>query len=354
MTLKDILPGKIGFGTAPLGNMFRDIPETEARATVEAAWKDGIRYFDNAPFYGAGLAEIRMGESLAGRPRDEYVVSTKVGRLILDEVEDVSARDLGEKGDVFKHGRPNKIVNDYSADATQRSIEDSLKRLKTDHIEIVWVHDVSQDFYGDEWLSVFESARKGAFKALDRLRDEGVIQAWGIGVNRVEPIELLLGLKEPRPDGFLLAGRYTLLDHERALQRVMPEVAARGLGIVVGGPYSSGALVGGPNFEYAPAKPEIIAKVAGIKTIADRYGISTKAAGLQFALANPAVAAVIPGASRPSRIAEDRAALNEIIPADFWRELRKANLVHADAPLPLVVAAGRSKVRGAADDGAGI
>lgn len=334
MALKDLLPGKLGFGTAPLGNMFRDIPEAEARATVDAAWNDGIRYFDNAPFYGAGLAEIRMGEALADRPRDDYVISTKVGRLILDEVEDVSARDLGEKGEVFKHGRANKIVNDYSADATLRSIEDSLKRLKTDRIEIVWVHDVAQDFYGDEWLAAFESARKGAFKTLDRLRDEGVIKAWGLGVNRVEPIELLLALDAPRPDGFLLAGRYTLLDHERALQRVMPQVVERGLGIVVGGPYSSGALVGGPNFEYAPATPAILDKVARIKAIADRHGVSMKAAGLQFSLANPAVAAVIPGASQPSRIAEDRSALNEVAPIDFWRELRQAGLVHPAAPLP--------------------
>lgn len=334
MAVKDLLPGKLGFGTAPLGNMFRDIPEAEARATVDAAWNDGIRYFDNAPFYGAGLAEIRMGEALADRPRDDYVISTKVGRLVLDEVEDVSARDLGEKGEVFKHGRANKIVNDYSADATLRSIEDSLKRLKTDRIEIVWVHDVAQDFYGDEWLAAFESARKGAFKTLDRLRDEGVIKAWGLGVNRVEPIELLLALDEPRPDGFLLAGRYTLLDHERALQRVMPQVAERGLGVVVGGPYSSGALVGGPNFEYAPATPAILDKVARIQAIADRHGVGMKAAGLQFALANPAVAAVIPGASRPGRIAEDRSALNEAVPADFWRELRTAGLVHPAAPLP--------------------
>lgn len=334
MALKDLLPGKLGFGTAPLGNMFRDIPEAEARATVDAAWNDGIRYFDNAPFYGAGLAEIRMGDALADRPRDEYVISTKVGRLILDEVEDVSARDNGEKGDVFKYGRPNKIVNDYSEDATLRSIEDSLKRLKTDRIEIVWVHDVAQDFYGDEWLGVFEGARKGAFKALDRLRDEGVIKAWGLGVNRVEPIELVMALDSARPDGFLLAGRYTLLDHERALQRVMPEVTKQGLGIVVGGPYSSGALVGGPNFEYAPATPAILDKVARIKAIADRHGISMKAAGLQFSLANPAVAAVIPGASQPGRIAEDRAALNEVVPVDFWRELRQARLVHPDAPLP--------------------
>ncbi|MGO4352372.1 aldo/keto reductase [Rhizobium sp. RAF36] len=335
MALKNILRSKLGFGAAPLGNMFRDIPEAEALSTVEAAWNDGIRYFDNAPFYGAGLAEIRMGEALAAKPRDQYVISTKVGRVILDELEDVSARDLGEKGDVFKYGRPNKIVNDYSEDATLRSIEDSLKRLKTDRIDIAFVHDVAQDFYGDEWLDVFETARKGAFRALDRLRDEGVIKAWGLGVNRVEPIELLLGLDTPRPDGFLLAGRYTLLDHDRALQRVMPLVAERGLGIVAGGPYSSGALVGGPNFEYAPATPVILDKVARIKALADRHGISIKAAGLQFSLAHPAVAAVIPGASKPERIAEDGAALNETIPAEFWRDLRKAGLVNPEAPLPL-------------------
>jgi D-threo-aldose 1-dehydrogenase len=334
MSLHDLLPGKLGFGTAPLGNMFRDIPEAEARATVDAAWNDGIRYFDNAPFYGAGLAEIRMGEALADKPRDAYVISTKVGRLVLDEVEDVSARDLGEKGDVFKYGRPNRIVNDYSYDATLRSIDDSLTRLKTDRIEIAWVHDVAQDFYGDEWLAMFEQARTGAFRALDRLRDEGTIKAWGLGVNRVEPIELLLDLESPRPDGFLLAGRYTLLDHSRALQRVMPKVAERGLGIVVGGPYSSGALVGGPNFEYAPATPQILDKVARIKALADRHGISMKAAGLQFVLANPAVAAVIPGASRPERIAEDRAALHETVPADFWRELREAGLIDRQAPVP--------------------
>ena len=334
MTLKALLPGPLGFGTAPLGNMFRAIPEAEAQATVDAAWNDGIRFFDTAPFYGAGLAELRLGQALGSRDRDSYIIGTKVGRLILDEIEDVGARDLGEKGDVFRHGRANRIVNDYSEDATLRSVEDSLRRLKTDRIDIVWVHDVAQDFYGDEWLGVFETARKGAFKALDRLRDEGVIGAWGLGVNRVEPIELLLDLQGPRPDGFLLAGRYTLLDHSRALQRVMPQVAAKGLGIVVGGPYSSGALVGGPNFEYAPATPAILSKVQSIKAIADRHDVTMKSAGLQFALSHPAVVAVIPGASRPSRVAEDRAALEAAVPAAFWRELRQAGLVHPEAPLP--------------------
>jgi D-threo-aldose 1-dehydrogenase len=333
MALKDILTTRLGFGAAPLGNMFRAIPEEEALATVEAAWDDGIRYFDNAPFYGAGLAEIRMGEVLKGKPRGEYVISTKVGRIVLDEVEE-GARDNGEKGSVFAHGRPNKVVNDYSADATLRSIEDSLKRLQTDHVEMVWVHDLAQDFYGDEWIARFEEARTGAFRALDRLRGEGVIGAWGLGVNRAEAVELLLDLDEPRPDGSLLAGRYTLLDHDKALERLMPKVVERGLGIVVGGPYSSGALVGGPNFEYAPATPAILDKVARIKAIADRHGVSMEAAGLQFSLAHPGVAAVIPGASRPERIAEDRAAFEEVVPADFWRELRAAGLVNPSAPLP--------------------
>ncbi|WP_349295432.1 aldo/keto reductase (plasmid) [Thioclava sp. 'Guangxiensis'] len=328
MALKDLLTSKLGFGAAPLGNMFRAIPEDEAMETVEAAWADGIRYFDNAPMYGAGLAEIRMGQALKDKPRDDYVLSTKVGRVVLDE--------MAEPNDnpVFAHGRKNRVISDYSHDATMRSIEDSLARLQTDRLDIVWVHDVAQDFWGDDWISVFDQARKGAFVTLDRLRDEGVIKAWGLGVNRVEAVELLLSLDGPRPDGSLLAGRYTLLDHSRALERLMPEVNAQGLGIVVGGPYSSGALVGGPNFEYAPITPPMQARIDAILAIAEAHGVSMKAAGLQFSLANPAVSAVIPGASRPSRIAEDTAALRETIPAAFWADLRAAELVHPKAPLP--------------------
>jgi D-threo-aldose 1-dehydrogenase len=334
MSIRQKLQGKLGFGTAPLGNMFRDIPEAEALATVDAAWAQGIRFFDTAPLYGAGLAEIRLGQALGGRKRDEYVLSTKVGRVILDELEDPAAREMGEKGGVFEFGLKNKIVNDYSADATLRSIEDSLKRLKTDRLDIVWVHDVAQDFYGDEWLAQFEIARTGAFRVLSRLRDEGVIQGWGLGVNRVEPLELTLDLNEPKPDAFLLAGRYTLLDHERSLQRLLPAATEQRVDIVVGGPYSSGILAGGTHFEYQKAPPQIIAKVERIKAIAQRHGISVKAAALQFALAHPAVAAVIPGASRPERIAEDHAALNEQVPPAFWQEMREQKLVAPDAPLP--------------------
>jgi D-threo-aldose 1-dehydrogenase len=336
MSIKDKLPAGtvLGFGTAPLGNMFRDIPEDEAAATVRAAWDRGIRYYDTAPFYGAGLAEIRLGRALAGCKRDDYVISTKVGRIILDELVDAPL-EHGEKGTLFQHGRKNKMVNDYSADATLRSIEDSLKRLGTDHVELVWIHDLAQDFYGDEWLARFEEARKGAFRALTRLRDEGVIKGWGIGVNRVEPLELTLDLDEPKPDGFLLAGRYTLLDHERALQRLMPAAWSQNVEIVVGGPYSSGILAGGTNFEYRKAPKEIVDKVERIKAVAKRHNVSVKAAALQFALANPAVAAVIPGASKPERIAEDQQAAAETIPADFWSEMREQGLVAPSAPLPI-------------------
>ncbi|RZI19939.1 aldo/keto reductase [Pseudomonas sp. 770NI] len=334
MSLKDTLPGVLGFGTAPLGNMFRAIPEAEAQATVQAAWNQGVRYFDTAPFYGSGLSEIRLGQALSNYHRDDYVLSTKVGRVILDEVEE-TARDLGEKSGVFEHGRPNKIINDYSADATLRSIEDSLTRLQTDRLDIVWVHDIAQDFYGDQWLEYFNQARTGAFKVLTRLREQGVIKAWGLGVNRVEPCELTLDLAEAQPDGFLLAGRYTLLDHDRALQRLMDAAHAQQVEIVVGGPYSSGILAGGAHFEYQQAGPAIIAKVEQIKAIAQAFGVSIKAAALQFSLAHPAVAAVIPGASRPGRIAEDVAALSEQIPAAFWQALREAGLISDRAPLPL-------------------
>lgn len=334
MSIREQLQGKLGFGTAPLGNMYRDIPPAEAIATVDAAWDQGIRFFDTAPLYGAGLAEIRLGEALARRPRDEYVLSTKTGRVILDELEDPLARDMGEKGGLFEFGLKNKIVNDYSADATLRSIDASLQRLKTDRLDIVWVHDVAQDFFGDEWLAQYEIARTGAFRVLDRLRDEGVIKGWGLGVNRVEPLELTLDLDEPKPDAFLLAGRYTLLDHERALQRLMPAAAAQHVDIVVGGPYSSGILAGGTHFEYAKAPPAIVEKVARLTALANRHGISIKAAALQFALAHPAVASVIPGASRPERLLEDQAALRQVVPAALWQELREQGLVSALAPLP--------------------
>jgi D-threo-aldose 1-dehydrogenase len=336
MRVRDaLLNGPIGFGGAPLGNMFRNIAEVEAAATVDAAWELGTRYFDTAPLYGAGLSEVRLGKLLSKRKRSEFILSTKVGRLILDEAEDVKTRDLGEKSDIFRYGRNNKIVYDYTAAGTHRSIEDSLKRMSVERIDFVWVHDVARDFHGDGWLGMFDVARKGAFKVLSELRDQGVIKGWGLGVNKVLPVEVLLDLEETRADGTLLAGRYTLLDHESALRSVMPAAASRGVDIVSGGPYSSGVLAGGTHFEYAPAPKEILAKVEKITKLCAQYDIPIKAAALQFCLAHPAVAAVIPGASKPERLREDHRALQTNIPDDFWRDLRRAKLVALEAPLPI-------------------
>jgi D-threo-aldose 1-dehydrogenase len=329
-----LLNGPLGFGAAPLGNMFRNIPEEEALETVESAWQQGVRYFDTAPFYGAGLSELRIGKALSKHKRDDYILSTKVGRLILDEVE-TGKRDFGEKGGLFEFALPNKILYDYSERGTMQSLEDSMKRLQVDRIDFVWVHDIAQDFHGDAWLKEFEVAHTGAFRALSKLLDEGVIKGWGLGVNRVEPIELTLGLSDAKPNGMLVAGRYTLLDHEVALQRLMPAALEKKVDIVVGGPYSSGVLAGGAYFEYQKASPEILAKVARIQALADRYAIPIKAAALQFVLAHPATAAVIPGASRPERIAEDVAALKVSIPNDFWHEMREQGLVSRLAPLPI-------------------
>jgi len=335
MGIRDyLLAGPLGFGTAPLGNMFRNIPDAEAEATVQAAWTAGIRYFDTAPFYGAGLSEIRLGKELAKHSRSEYILSSKVGRIILDEVEQ-EAQTFGERGALFEHGNRNKIVYDYTEKGTTKSIEDSLKRLAVSRLDFVWIHDIARDFHGDDWVAAFEVAHRGAMVALTKLRDQKVIKGWGLGVNRVEPCELTIDMTEIRPDAFLLAGRYTLLDHERALQRLMPSCEAKGVDIVVGGPYSSGVLAGGNHFEYAPAPPQILAKVEKIKALCRKFEISMKSAALHFSLAHPASAAIIPGASKPERIAEDQSALNAKVPDDFWHELQEEELVSPKAPLPV-------------------
>lgn len=329
-----LLNGPLGFGAAPLGNMFRNIPDAEADATVEAAWSAGTRYFDTAPFYGAGLSEIRLGKLLSRHKRSDYLLSSKVGRIILDEVEQ-EAHSFGEKGDLFKHGRKNRVMYDYTADGTARSIEDSLQRLGVDHLDFVWIHDIARDFLGDNWIAQFEVAHRGAMVALTKLRDQKVIKGWGLGVNRVEPCELTIEMTEVRPDAFLLAGRYTLLDHDQALQRLMPACESRKVDIIVGGPYSSGVLAGGANFEYGPASAEVISKVQRIKKICERFAVSIKAAALHFSLAHPASAAIIPGASRPERILEDHQAMKEKMPDEFWRALRVETLVSPMAPLPI-------------------
>ncbi|MGI2329116.1 aldo/keto reductase [Planococcus sp. YIM B11945] len=317
---------KLGLGTAPLGNMFRDVPEKEAMETIQSAWNEGIRYFDTAPFYGAGLAELRLGEILSSYNRDDFLLSSKVGRIILDEEE--------EKEGLFEYGRKNKINTDYTEDGTLKSIEDSLKRLKTDRLDMVYVHDLSPDFLGDEWITKFDEARKGAFRVLDRLRDEGVIKAWGLGVNRTTPIEVALELEEAHPDLSLSATQYTLLQHERALERMMPLAEKKGGGLVIGGAFNSGALLGGDFFDYQEITPEIKKRVERFTDVARNHGVKLKDAALQFSTAHPAVKAVVTGSTRPDRIKEDLAALQSTIPSAFWEELVEAKLISSKAVLP--------------------
>jgi D-threo-aldose 1-dehydrogenase len=201
--------------------------------------------------------------------------------------------------------------------------------------DYVFIHDLAQDFHGDAWISKFVEAQNGAFPVLDKLRDDGIIKAWGQGTNKVAPIEIGLELTEPRANGMLLAGRYTILDHEAALQRLMALASKKNVDVIVGGPYNSGALVGGAHFEYGPISPEIAERVQRITALCERHGVPIKAAALHFSLAHPAVTAVVPGSSRPSRIAEDVAAMNFTVPAAFWRDLRNSGAVSAAAPLPI-------------------
>lgn len=325
-SMKDALQHKIGLGTAPLGNMFRDVPEEEAQETIQTAWDAGVRYFDTAPFYGAGLAELRVGEVLSKYNRDDYVISTKVGRYITDNED--------EKEGLFQHGRNKQVVTDYTEDATKRSIEQSLERLQTDRIDFVFVHDVSPDFHGDKWVGKLEEARTGAFRVLTRLREEGVIRGWGLGVNTTEPIEIAMELEETKPDICLSATQYTLLQHERALQRMMKTAEEKKVDIVIGSPYNSGALLGGDHYNYAPAPPGIIERVNRLKEIGQKYNVPLKAAALQFSTAHPAVKAVIPGSTRPERIKEDMESIQREIPKEFWYELVDKGLISPAAPFP--------------------
>lgn len=320
------IKNKLGLGTAPLGNMFRAVPEDEAMKTIQSAWEEGIRYFDTAPFYGAGLAELRLGEVLSSYKREDFLLSSKVGRIILDEEE--------EKEGLFEHGRKNKIQTDYTEAGTLQSIEDSLKRLKTDRLDMVFVHDLSPDFLGDEWITKFDEARKGAFKVLDRLRDEGVIKAWGIGVNTTTPIEVALELEEAHPDLSLSATQYTLLQHERALERMMRLALEKEGGLVIGSAFNSGALLGGDYFDYQEIPPDIQKRVNRFNDVANNHGVNLKDAALQFSTAHPAVKAVVTGSTRPDRIKEDLQAMKADIPAAFWEELVETGLISSKAVLP--------------------
>ena len=320
------VPGPLGLGGAPLGNLFAPVEEADAAATVDAAWGAGIRLFDTAPLYGSGLSERRIGAALRARPRGDFVLSTKVGRLLVPDPAAPGVRD-GYVG-----GLPFRIAFDYSADAAYRSIEGSLERLGLERTDIALIHDVGEDTHGPAWDAAFAQAMRGAALALSALREAGTIRAWGLGVNRVEPC--LRALEAADPDLFLLAGRYTLLD-TGALDALFPACAARGVRLMLGGPYNSGVLAGGSTFDYAPVAPEMQARVRRIAAACGRHGVALKAASLQFCAAPPVVAAVIAGARTAAEVGENAALMQAPIPAALWRELKQDGLLPEAAPEPV-------------------
>jgi D-threo-aldose 1-dehydrogenase len=317
-------PGPLGFGGAPLGNMFDVVPDDVAEAALAAAWETGVRHFDTAPHYGNGLSEHRFGNVLRRYPREEFVLSTKVGRIM-------RADPSRPKNPPFVSGLPFRGEYDYSYDGTMRSFEDSYQRLGLAQIDIVYIHDLAADHHGDAWHQLFEVAMNGAAKALIRLRDEGVIKGWGMGVNLTEPCERALEMSDP--DVFLLAGRYSLLN-QPALERLFPTCAERGVHVVVGGPYNSGLLAGGRNFEYREAPPEMIAKRDRMAQIVSRHGVDLRAAALQFCAAHPVVAAIIPGAKHADKVCENARLMAAPIPPTVWDDLKREGLIPSDAPVP--------------------
>jgi D-threo-aldose 1-dehydrogenase len=317
--------GPLGFGGAPIGNLFERISDEAADETITAAWDAGLRYFDTAPHYGAGLSEHRLGRALRDKPRDSFVVSTKVGRMLTPDAQ-VPEVQFGYVG-----GLPFRAHFDYSADGAKRSIEDSLQRLGLSRIDVVYIHDIAEDTHGERWTDVFKLAMSGTARALDDLKRQGVIRAWGLGVNRIEPC--LQALEYADPDIFLLAGRYSLLDYA-ALDTLFPACAVRGAKLVIGGPFNSGLLAGGTTFEYAKAPTAMIEKTRSIAEHCARFGVDIKAAALQFCQAPEVVAAVIAGARSPAEMEQNAKLVNTPIPADLWASLKDAGLLPMHAPEP--------------------
>lgn len=325
------LPSKYGLGGVGVGNGFHINSNSQITQTLDAAWDAGVRYFDTSPFYGFGLSEHRFGHFLSEKDREQYIVSTKIGRVFTPD----PGFDI-HSGGLWKRPFPFKFHYDYSADGVRRSIEDSLQRMGLTSIDIVFIHDLSPDngdMSGDKWLDYFEEARKGAIPELTKMREEGVIKAWGFGVNRPDPI--VKAMEAGDPDVMLVAIQYSLVDHKNALNNLFPEMERKGVKAIIGGPYNSGFLAGKPRFNYGADIPEEMQrKKSAIETIASRYNVNIKTASLQFCAAHPAVASVIPGASEAKQAIENVVSMSEKIPTDFWSELKRENLIEKNAPVP--------------------
>lgn len=305
----------LGFGGATIGTLHGPVDEDEARATLAAAWTGGIRYFDTAPLYGAGLGERRVGGFLGTAQRDAYIVSTKTGWIV------------NAAGDGCRC--------DYSADGTLASFEASLARLGLEQIDIAFIHDLDSYNHGPALPLRFEEAMRGAYPMLERLRREGRVRAIGIGVN--DPEICLRALGHGDFDVFLMAGKYTLLD-QGAFDRLLPACVSSGARVIVGAPFNTGILAtgarAGARFAHKPADPALLQKVARIEAVAKSFGVPLAAAALQFPLGHKAILSILPGARRPGQIAACVDAMRVAIPARFWSTLKGEGLLPEDVPTP--------------------
>ena len=323
---------QLGLGGAGLGDLFEIVDDGDAAATLKAAWEAGIRYYDTSPWYGRGQSEHRFGRALYRRPRMDYVLSTKVGRLFR-AVHDAERFEHGfwRGGLTFQHRF------DYSYDGVLRSFEDSLQRLGLQRIDLLLIHDLDHGHHGSDArvTAYLTELHNGGWRALTELKDAGLIRGIGAGINERDMIPRLLDLLEL--DCLLVAMPYTLLDTE-VLDSDFPLCAARGVGLIIGAPFASGILatgaVQGARYRYAQATPEIMAKVQRIEAVCDRYNVPLAAAALQFPLGHPSVASVIPGALLPDHVMRNVAAFRHAIPAALWAELKHEGLLREDAPAP--------------------
>ncbi|HTQ35091.1 MAG TPA: aldo/keto reductase [Stellaceae bacterium] len=315
---------ELGLGCATLGGSRIGVARQAAEDIVAAAWDAGVRYIDTAPFYGVGQAERAVGDAMRDHPRGDWVLSTKVGRLL-------KPNPTGVFSDGRTHPLPFDPVYDYSYDGIMRSFEDSYQRLGLAKIDIVYVHDIGRYQHGDAHPGHMKILRDSGYRALERLRASGAVSAFGIGVNEREV--LLEAMEWGQWDAFLLAGRYTLLE-QAPLDDLLPKCTAAGTSIVVGGPLNSGILAGRDTWNYAKAPPDVVGRVKVITAICDSHNVPLPAAALQFPLAHPAVAAIIPGPRNAAEFTQNLELLRHPIPSALWSDLRQAGLLHPDAPTP--------------------
>ena len=321
---------RIGFGGAPVGDLRRARSEAEARALLQAAWDAGIRYFDTAPMYGAGLSERRIGDFLRDRPRDRYVLSTKVGRLLVPDRAHALTAYAGDR-----RAMPFRAVFDYSYDGIMRSYEQSLQRLGLERIDILYIHDLGHFSQGERYDETLRQALDGGIRALIELRESGAVAAIGAGVNETPILEVLMD--HARWDLFLLANRYTLLD-QAVLDGFFERCARERVRIVDGAPLNAGILatgaVPGARYDYAPASEAILDKVRRIDAVCRAHGVPMIHAALAFPLGHEAVASIIPGPSTAAEFASNLAAYTTAMPEALWDELKREGLLHPDAPPP--------------------